>query len=185
MPVSLAEKSQSSSRPLVTSVSIRSVLSRLMRQDSGSALVEFTASAILLFTLIFGIMEFSRAVYVDHFLANAAQEGARYAMVRGDSWSSACASYTTSSCMASSSNVTSFVQSLASAGVTKSNLTVNTSWPGTNAAGASCITNSSVPTNAAGCVVAVTVTYAFSFVSPLIPQKTLSLSSTAQVTIVQ
>ncbi|MGI4828049.1 MAG: TadE/TadG family type IV pilus assembly protein [Janthinobacterium lividum] len=154
-------------------------------EESGSALVEFAASAILLFTLLFGIMECSRAVYIDHFVANAAQEGARYAMVRGGSWSSSCASVTSFSCVASSSNVSSFVQSLASGGVTKSNLSVTTSWPGTDAAGASCLSDSTVPTNAAGCVVVVTVTYAFSYISPLLPQRSLSLTGTSEVTIVQ
>jgi Flp pilus assembly protein TadG len=153
--------------------------------DSGSALVEFAASALLLFTLLFGIMECSRAVYIDHFVANAAQEGARYVMVRGGSWSSSCASVTSSSCVATSSNISAFVQSLASGGVTKSNLSVTTRWPGTDATGASCLSNSTVPTNAVGCTVTVTVTYAFSYVSPLLPQKSLSLTATSEVTIVQ
>lgn len=148
-------------------------------EQSGSALVEFAASAILLFTLVFGILECSRAVYVYHFVSSAAQEASRYAMVRGASWSSHCASYTSSNCSATSANVTSFVQAQASAGITKANLTVSTSWPGTSATGASCSSNT------AGCLVLIKVSYPFSFVSPLLPQKTLSLSSTAEVTIVQ
>ena len=161
------------------------LLCTVMRQDCGSALVEFTASAILLFTLVFGILECSRAVYVYHFLGNAAQEAARYAMVRGASWNASCASVTSSSCVASSSNVTSFVQSITSAGITKSSIGVSTTWPGTNAAGASCLASSSTPAYTAGCVVAVTVTYSFSFVSPLLPKKALALTSTAEETIVQ
>ena len=161
------------------------VLKNCMQEEAGSALVEFAASAILLFTLVFGIMECSRAVYTYHFLANAAQEATRYAMVRGASWTPACASATSSNCMANSSNVTAFVQSLASAGITKSNLTVSTSWPGTDATGASCLASSTVATNTPGCVVAVTASYSFSYVSPLLPQKALALSSTSQVTIVQ
>ena len=160
-------------------------LTEQARDESGSAVVEFAASAILLFTLVFGIMECSRAVYINHFLANAAQEGARYAIVRGASWSSSCASYTASGCTASGSHVTSFVQSIASAGVNPSNLNVATSWPGLTAAGASCMSNSSAPSNAIGCVVVVKVTYSFSFVSPLLPQRTLPLTSTAETTIVQ
>ena len=160
------------------------VLRRLMlvsttQEETGSALVEFAASAILLFTLVFGILECSRAVYVYHFLANAAQEASRYAMVRGASWSSTCASYTYSNCTATSSNVTSFVQSLAPLGVASANLTVSTSWPGTNAVGASC------SSNMAGCLVLIKVTYPFYFVSPLLSLKTLSLSSMSEVTIVQ
>ncbi|MGI4828336.1 MAG: TadE/TadG family type IV pilus assembly protein [Janthinobacterium lividum] len=152
--------------------------------DSGSALVEFAASAVLLFTLLFGIIECSRAVYVNHFLANAAQEATRYAMVRGGSWTSACASSTSTNCTASSSTVTAFVQSIAAAGVSKANLNVSTTYPGTNAAGVSC-NSTSVLANSVGCVVSVKITYPFSYVSPLLPKSTLSLSSTSQVTIVQ
>lgn len=161
------------------------VLESFVQEEAGSALVEFAVSAILLFTLLFGILECSRAVYTYHFLANAAQEATRYAMVRGASWTPACSSATSSNCMASSNNVVAFVQSLASAGITKSNLTVSTSWPGTDATGASCLASSSVPSNTPGCVVTVTTSYPFSYVSPLLPQKALALTSTSQVTIVQ
>ena len=161
------------------------LLCTLVRQDCGSALIEFTASAILLFTLMFGILECSRAVYVYHFLGNAAQEAARYAAVRGASWSAPCASVTSSSCIANSSNVTSFVQSITSAGITKSGLGVSTTWPGTDATGATCLLSSSTPTDTAGCVVAVSITYSFSFASPLLPKKALALTSTAEQTIVQ
>ena len=157
----------------------------LVKEESGSALVEFAASAILLFTLVFGIMECSRAVYVDHFVANAAQEATRYAMVRGASWTSTCASTTSSNCTVNSSTVTAFVQSLVSAGVSKTNLSVSTTWPGTDATGADCLTSGSEAKNSAGCVVSVKVTYPFSYVSPLLPKSTLLLSSTSQVTIVQ
>jgi Flp pilus assembly protein TadG len=150
-----------------------------VQEQNGSALVEFAASAILLFTLVFGILECSRAVYVYHFVANVAQEAARYAMTRGASWPSSCASYTSFNCTATSSNVTSFVQAQASAGITKGSLTVSTTWPGIDATGASCTSNK------AGCLVLIKVTYPFSFVSPLLSLKTLSLSSTAEVTIVQ
>lgn len=171
--------------PASKQASGHALLCTFVRGDCGSALVEFTAFAILLFTLMFGILECSRAVYVYHFLGNAAQEAARYAMVRGASWSANCASVTSSNCVASSSNVTSFVQSITSAGITKSGLGVSTTWPGTDATGASCLASSSTPAYTAGCVVAVTVTYSFSFVSPLLPKKALVLTSTAEQTIVQ
>lgn len=161
------------------------LLYTFMRGDCGSALVEFAASAILLLILMFGILECSRAVYVYHFVGNAAQEAARYAMVRGASWNSNCVSATSSNCMATSSSVTSFVQSITSAGITKSRLGVSTTWPATNATGANCLSPSTLPTNTVGCVVAVTITYSFSFVSPLLPQKALALTSTAEETIVQ
>lgn len=161
------------------------LLCTFVRRDCGSALVEFAVSAVLLFTLMFGVLECSRAVYVYHFVGNAAQEAARYAMVRGASWNANCASATSSNCMATSSSVTSFVQSITSAGIIKSGIGVSTSWPGTDATGANCLSPSTVPTNTVGCVVVVTLTYSFSFVSPLLPKQALALTSTAKETIVQ
>ena len=153
--------------------------------DEGSALIEFAASAVLFFTLLFGIVDFSRALYVDHFVATAAQEATRYAMVRGASWTSTCAAVPGYGCTATSSNIGTFVQSLAPAGVVKSSLSVTVSWPGTDATGASCTSSGSSAANSAGCTVSVVVSYPFAFATPLIVRKTLSLSSTSQVTIVQ
>ena len=155
-------------------------LAKSRENETGSALVEFAASAILLFTLLFGILECSQAVYVYHFTASAAQDAGHYAMTRGASWSANCTSFTSSSCIASSSDVSSFVNSLASAGVNTASLSAETSWPGVDATGASC-----APSNAAGCLVLVKVRYSFSFVSPLLPRKVLFLASTSEVTIVQ
>ena len=106
--------------------------------ECGSALIEVAAVALLLFTLIFGIMDFSRALYIDHFLANAAREATRYAMVRGGSWSSSCTTAISYGCQASSSNIAAFVQTLATPGVNTAKLTTTASWPGTDATGATC-----------------------------------------------
>ena len=151
--------------------------------ESGSGLVELAVTALLFFTVLFGIMECSRAVYVDLFLANSAREAVRYASVRGSSWPSNCASAASFDCIASSANVTSTVQSIASAGINSSMLNVSTAWPGTNATGASCSTSS--PYNVVGCVVKVTVTYPFTFASPLLPHTTLTLTSTSEGSITQ
>ena len=158
------------------------IVCALGRQEAGSALVEFAASALVLFTLIFGVVECSRAVYAYHFVANVAEEAARYAIVRGASWSSACATYASTGCIASASNVTSFAQSQLPAGIMKSNLNLSTTWPGINATGTTC---TSTPPNSSGCVVLIKVTYTFAFVSPLLSQKNLSLSSTSEMTVVQ
>jgi len=46
-------------------------------------MVEFALVAPLFFALIFGTMELGRLMWIDHQLANATREGARYAMVHG------------------------------------------------------------------------------------------------------
>jgi len=54
---------------------------RLRTVQRGQSLVEFALGAILLFTLIFGIIEFGRLIYAYSVVANAAREGARFASV--------------------------------------------------------------------------------------------------------
>lgn len=156
-----------------------------MGDEAGSSLVEMALSLSMLFTMIFGIIECSRAVYIDHFLANAAQEATRYAMVRGSSWGAGCASVASYSCTATSGNVTTFVQSIASAGIKSANLTVTTTWPGQNADGTTCTSSGNTSTNAVGCLVLVKLTYSFTYASPLLPKSTLMLTSSSEETISQ
>jgi Flp pilus assembly protein TadG len=178
---SSAAKTANPRRLRCTVVSRRLV--RAVREERGSALVEFAASAVLLFTLVFGIMDCSRALYIDHFVANAAREATRYATVRGSSWTSNCTTAIAYGCIASSSNVASFVQLLATSGINPADITTTTSWPGTDATGASC--TGSGPANSLGCVVVVKVSYSFSFMVPFLPKNALVLSSTSKVTIAQ
>ncbi len=162
---------------------VREGIVPILAQDDGSALLEFAISGLLLFTIVFGVIECSRALYIDHFVANAAREATRYASVRGASSSTACSSTVVYSCAASSSDVTSFVQSIATAGVRTANLTVGTTWPGTDATGAACPATG--PANSPGCLVMVTVAYTFTYNLPFLSSKAIQLSNSSKVTIVQ
>jgi Flp pilus assembly protein TadG len=134
--------------------------------------------------VIFGIMDMSRALYADHYVSEVSREATRYAMVRGSSWNNAsCTNTSTFSCTATAANVTSFVQSITPMGLSPSNLTVNTTWPGTTASGADC--SAANVNNSPGCVVTVKVTYAYNFVLPFLPKSALSLTSTSSVVISQ
>ena len=53
------------------------------RCQRGASLVEFALVAVLFFLLIFGIVEFGRAVWAYGVVAHSAREGVRYAIVRG------------------------------------------------------------------------------------------------------
>ena len=153
-----------------------------LAEEGGTELVELALSSVLLFTVVFGIMDCSRAVYINHYLAQAARDGVHYAMVRGSSWTSSCSSTSSSACTASSSNVGSFVSRLAIPGVVPANMTVNTTWPGTTPSGTTCGSGS---TNAQGCLVNVQVNYAFHFMMPFLPNLGWNMSSTSSATIVQ
>jgi Flp pilus assembly protein TadG len=58
---------------------------RLGIDETGSSLVEFALSSTVLLMAIFGVLDCSCALYADHYVANAAREATRYAMVRGSS----------------------------------------------------------------------------------------------------
>ena len=105
---------------------------RFWSDESGSELLEFGVCAAIIFSVIFGIMECSQALYVDHYLAYAAREATRYAMVRGSTWKGiGCATTSSFSCDATAGDIANLVNSLAPSGVDVASLSVTTTWPGT------------------------------------------------------
>ncbi|MGB0035805.1 MAG: TadE family protein [Candidatus Acidiferrales bacterium] len=132
--------------------------------ERGSHLVEFALSVTLLFTFIFGIMDFSRAMYAYHFVANAARDGTRYAMVRG----ATCKAWTTA-CPASASDVQTYLKNVP-LGIDPTAITVTTSW---------------TPDNNPGSVVQVQVQYKFKFILRPLPTSTLTMTSSSQTVISQ
>lgn len=136
---------------------------RYLHGQRGQALVEFALVAFAFFALFFGILDFGRALFAYDFVGNAARMGARWAMVRG----SGCS---TGGCPATSSSVTSYLQSK-SAGLDTSQLSAVVGWSNTT----TCLTG-----NGAGCLVTVTVTYTYHFVYRL-PAITMTSASTMVV----
>ena len=133
-------------------------------RERGSALLEFGLVAIVLFMLIFGIIDFARAISAYHFVANAAREATRYAMVRGADCSLPTA------CPAQNSDVTAYVKSLATGtGIDSNAVEVDASWPSSNG---TCSTNPKNP----GCLVVVQVSYPFKFVFPMMPSRTCTVN---------
>ena len=155
------------------------------KEERGDSLLEFAISAVVVFTLLFGIMEFARAMYLYHFVSYAAQAGTRYAIVRGSTWSTACSSSTTGmECLAANSDVQTYVNGIAPPGVDTSKLTVTATWPGTAAgsSGATCA-NTTTPKKTndhnPGCKVQVVVSYPFTFIAPFMPTATHTFSATS------
>lgn len=157
-----------------------SKLRSIARNEHGTALLEFAFSAAVLFMTMFGIIDSARALYVYHFISFAAQQGSRYSIVRGAHWGAAScsASTTTANCNATATDVQNYVQSLAPPGVTGSNITVTTTWPGTTVNGST--TGCTTTKNADGCVVKVNVAYSFSFILPFLPTPAMSFSATSE-----
>jgi Flp pilus assembly protein TadG len=59
----------------------KSRVGRLLSDRKGASTVEFAIVSILLFALLFGIIEFSVALYDKAVITNASREGARHAIV--------------------------------------------------------------------------------------------------------
>ena len=54
---------------------------RFKSKEQGATLVEFSIAALVFLTVMFGAIEFGRALWVHNALADAARRGARYASV--------------------------------------------------------------------------------------------------------
>lgn len=152
---------------------------RRARSEAGGTLVEFTLSAVVLTTLVFGVIATCTALYIYHFVADAAREGARYAMVRGSS----CATYGSfaSDCplstTANPSPVQTYVRGLSLPGINPNNMTVTAAWSAYPSGACA------APCNGPGDLVTVTATYSYVLLIPFVPSKTLSLTSTSKMII--
>jgi Flp pilus assembly protein TadG len=136
----------------------------LLTGQEGTELFEFALVLIVLLTLIFGVMDFSRGLYTYHYLSNAAREGTRYAIVRG----SACSGFPPSECPVSAEQVEAHVKSN-TPGIDPMALNVTTTW---------------TPNNNPGSTVKVEVTYDYKFIFPLLPT-TIGMKSSSQMVISQ
>ncbi|HEV2484947.1 MAG TPA: TadE/TadG family type IV pilus assembly protein [Terracidiphilus sp.] len=154
-------------------------------EDEGATLVEIALASSILFAAVFGVIIMSFALYTYDFLADAAREGARYAIVRG----LYCTGF--SDCNADESQISSYVKSIAYPGINPNNMTVTASWYTVKQFTSSPTTVTlCANTNPAGCnipgnAVAVTVTYAFPLNIPFWTSTTLNMSSMSQLVISQ
>ena len=154
------------------------------RDEAGSALLEVALCGSFVLLVILAMMECSLAVYTDHYVESAAASAARYAAVRGSTYSTSCSgSATLYSCEAASSDIQKYVQNYAAPAVTASKLSVTASWPGTSNGTTACDTTQGA--NSPGCVVTVTVSYPFTFILPTPFNKSITLSAVRSTVISQ
>ena len=102
---------------------------RLLEEELGSMLIEFSISVWTVFLVTFLVFEFCMTVYTYSVLGNAAREGVRYAIVHGSD-SSVCSGPGTSCGDALGNNVAAVVKGYT--GVTfhdMTGMTVTPSWP--------------------------------------------------------
>lgn len=137
--------------------------------ERGTTLVEYGIVLTLLLMMLFGLIDFGRALYSYHFVSNAAREGTRYAMVRG---------YNCQGCAVTGPEIQQYLDNVP-AGIDPSQLTVTTTWNPNGSA------NCTGPQNAPGCVVEVKVSYNFNFMLPFLPRSTVLMQSSSQMVISQ
>ncbi len=142
------------------------MLANITRErERGATMIETVLSFIIILTLTFGIMEACLALYRYHYIAEAAREGTRYAIVRG-----ANCSGLGSDCPASASDIQTYVKGLGFPGIDSNAMTVTPAWPASNSPGNP---------------VSVTVLYQYNLSIPFVLSRTLTMSSTSQMVISQ
>ena len=139
-------------------------------RERGSAIVEFAFASAVFFMTLTGVFSFGIAVWRYNAVAHLAQEGARWASVRGSGATGAVAS-------ASSADVQSYVQGRAMGiNVTVSTTTASNTSPYTCT---STVVNPSTLTT--GSRICVQVTNTFAPLTAYMPSGTMTLQSTAQM----
>lgn len=164
-----------------------------LRGQRGSALLEFALVSIVVLTVLFVIVDFSRMAFAYHCVSEVAREATRYAAVRGSSNSGgACPNgspfVVTYNCIAGQDDINSYVRSLV-----PSSIYINSSATSTQAGyfnvGPTWLTNNAGCPGAQkqpGCAVQVTVSYVFGFDLPILKNyTTIPISSTSQMDISQ
>jgi Flp pilus assembly protein TadG len=160
-------------------------MKRRYRHESGTTMVEFALVCTFLLVLIFGIIDFGRALYTYHFLSNAARTGSRWAAVNGGACNSDGSCNGTAPMNngpASQSDVQTYVRGLATGGIDSSSITV-TACGVTSGAGKCSDSPPGCTLNEPGCMVQVTVSYNFSFLVPLVRSAAIPMSSTSEMVI--
>ena len=166
-------------------------LRRIAMSDAGGNVLEMALSSAILFSMFFGVFEVALGSYTSHYVADAAREGARYAIVRG---SQSCVNTPNlSNCNASTTAIANYVKGLSYPGIVPANMTVSvtyltgttvtdTSTGQTLTTWAAC---SSGTCNTPNNMVNVAVSYAFPLAIPFAPKRTINVSSSSQMVVQQ
>ena len=99
---------------------------RLLIADEGATVLEAAVGLVVLLGLFIAIVQISLALYASHFLADAAREASRYAVVRG---SMSCSTTPNlSNCNVSADEIQTWVRNLGYLGINLQQLSVSTTW---------------------------------------------------------
>jgi Flp pilus assembly protein TadG len=144
------------------------------KRQRGGSLPETAIVMTVLLALLFGIIEFGRAMYTYAFVAQLAREGARWAIVRGNQCT------LLDHCNASSTDVQTYVRSLSEGATNPNNIQATATWPVSGCP-------PGLTANSPGCLVSVNVQYNFTFLSTksVLNGASINMSSTSEMIISQ
>jgi len=98
---------------------VRATFSKLLKDRSGTAFVEFGLLASIFFTVSFAVVDFGRMMWLNNTVEHIAAEGARYAAVRGSDKPTPV----------TASDIVTYVQDRAD-GIPDTDMTISVTWPG-------------------------------------------------------
>lgn len=152
--------------------------------EEGGTLAETAISFSIFFAVLFGIFEMSVLLYDYAYVANAARQASRYAMVRG--YTSCKNTPGLTNCGVTPDQIQSYVRGLGYPGVNTQNVTVTTTWltasSSTPTTWTACTTSTC---NVPGNLVNVKVSYSYPINIPYSYHSTISISSASQLVISQ
>lgn len=156
-------------------------------RQRGSTLVETAIVMAVVLALVFGIIDFGRAMYTYSYVGQLARQGARWAIVRGANCTALPTPSGTCPAQGGSTDIQPYLQSLNEGAMNASSISATLQWaaPSGNATGCKGTSTTPSPTNsnAPGCLAFVTVTYPFAFIMPYLPNTTINMSSTSQMVV--
>jgi Flp pilus assembly protein TadG len=166
----------------------------VLRED-GSNILEMAIVCAVYFAMLFGIIQFCLVFYAYHFVAEAAREATRYAVIRGEDSCTISATFPNCNLLPTTSGnpLQTYVQGLGYPYATK--MTVTATWweptqssstpPATSwtTACTTALDSSGRPCNAPGNAVLVTVTYNFPISVPYWKSTTIQLNSASEMMI--
>jgi hypothetical protein len=163
--------------------------------ESGATLVEMAICSAVLMTVLFGIIQFSISLYIYNFVAEAAREATRYAVVRGSHSCQISATFPNCDLNPNTAGdpIGNYIRARGfpfSGGMSATttwwapaqDASGVTSWT-TQCTGATDPNNPGNPCNSVGYAVRVQVTYTYPLAIPFVPGRSLGLTSTSQMLI--
>lgn len=153
-------------------------LAQRCRSRKGQTLVESALSIAIVLVVLMGVLEVTIAMYDFNYVAYAARQGTRWAMVRG----SKCTLLT--ECNATAAQIQSYVRGLNYPMIQPSSLIVSTVWMSKSSTAPTAWTPcTTAPCNLPGNQVQLEVGYPFTMNLPLVGPVQLNLRSTSSMVI--